>query len=144
LLISLDIDDAIFIAQQFPKLKIVINNIDSVISKGKDQNPESQNKIKMVTSFPNVYCKVTSLINVCTKTRTAKEMNYFKNELANVLELFGEDRIIYGSNWPCIIKNGEFSDHFKVINDYFAPKGRRVLEKLYYQNAEKVYGFKLK
>ena len=60
-----------------------------------------------------------------------------------VLNLFGEDRLIYGSNWPCIIKDGEFSDHFKEINDYFAPKGRGFLEKLYHKNAEKFYGFRL-
>lgn len=143
LLVSLVFDDVIFMAERYPKLKIVINNIDSVILKGKDL-PSELSKIKKAASFPNVYCKVTSLINSCTKVRAEKDMAYFKGELTKVLDLFGEDRLIYGSNWPCIIKQGEFSDHFKVINDYFAPQGRRALEKLYYQNAEKVYGFKLK
>lgn len=144
LLIKLDIDDAIYIAKTYPKLKIVVNNIDSVITASQQLGTGPSEKIKEVASYPNVYCKVTSLIHKCTKTPEAKDLAYYKSELERVLELFGEDRLIYGSNWPCIIKDGAFSDHFNEINDYFAPKGRAALEKLYYKNAEKAYGFRLK
>ncbi len=144
LLLKLEMDDVLYIAKNYPKLKVVINNIDKVISEGKGQGAQPQDKIKAAASYSNVYCKVTSLIHQCTVKPAAKDVTYFKMELERVLELFGEDRLIYGSNWPCIIKDGEFSDHFKEINDYFAPRGRLFLEKLYYRNAEKVYGFRVK
>lgn len=144
LLIKLDMDDLLYIAKNYPKLKVVINNIHHVITVEDEQSAQQQEKIKEAASYPNVYCKVTSLIHQCTVEPAAKDLPYMKKKLEKVLDLFGEDRLIYGSNWPCIIKDGEFSDHFKEINDYFSPKGRGVLEKLYYKNAEKVYGFRLK
>lgn len=144
LLLKLEMDDVLYIARNYPKLKVVINNIDKVITEGKDRGAQPQDKIKEAASYANVYCKVTSLIHQCTVMPAARDLPYFKTELERVLQLFGEDRLIYGSNWPCIIKDGEFSDHFKEINDYFAPRGRIFLEKLYYKNAEKVYGFRVK
>jgi L-fuconolactonase len=144
LLIKLDMDDLLYIAKNYPKLKILINNLHHVISVENEQRVQQQEKIKEAASYPNVYCKVTSLIHQCTVEAAAEDRPYLKKELEKVLDLFGEDRLIYGSNWPCIIKEGEFSDHFKVINDYFAPKGRGALEKLYSKNAEQFYGFRLK
>ncbi len=144
LLTDITLDDVMYIAQQNPQLKIVINNIDKVITEGKDRGSEPQEKIANVASYPNVYCKVTSLVHKCAILPLPEESNYFKTHLTIVLNAFGEDRLIYGSNWPCIIKDGEFSDHFNEINNYFAPKGRQVLEKLFYKNAEEVYGFKLR
>jgi hypothetical protein len=41
LLINLVIDDVIFMAEKYPNMKIVINNIDSVIAKGKGK-PKSR------------------------------------------------------------------------------------------------------
>jgi L-fuconolactonase len=144
LIFKLNLDDVIFIAKKYPKLKIVINHIGNIKIDGKDPDIEWQNKMKESASFPNVYCKVSSVLQQCSDKPASTDVNYYKKVLDKVLDIFGEDRIIYGSNWPCTIRDGDFSGQLKVVNDFFTPKGRRVLEKLYYQNAEKVYGFKLK
>jgi L-fuconolactonase len=144
LIFKLNLDDVIFMAKKYPKLKIVINHLGSVKIDGKDPDVEWQNKMKESASYPNVYCKVSSVMQQCSDKPASTDANYYKNVLENVFSVFGEDRIIYGSNWPCTIRDGDFSGQLKVVRDFFTPKGRTVLEKLFYKNAQKVYGFKMK
>ena len=58
-------------------------------------------------------------------------------------DAFGENRVIYGSNWPVTDRGGEYSEQLSIINEFFEPMGRTVLEKLYWRNASAFYGLKL-
>ena len=40
-------------------------------------------------------------------------------------------------------RGGEYHEQLAIIHDYFAPKGRVVLEKLFWKNAAAFYGVKL-
>ena len=68
---------------------------------------------------------------------------FYKSELDVLWQAFGEDRLIYGSNWPVTDRGGEYHEQLAIIHDYFAPKGRAVLEKLFWKNAAAFYGVKL-
>ena len=57
-----------------------------------------------------------------------KEQAYYAPIFEVVYEAFGEDRVIYGSNWPVTDRGGEYREQLAIIHDYFAPKGRAVLE----------------
>ena len=71
-----------------------------------------------------------------------KEQAYYAPIFEVVYEAFGEDRVIYGSNWP-VNRGGEYHEQLAIIHDYFAPKGRAVLEKLFWKNAAAFYDVKL-
>ena len=51
--------------------------------------------------------------------------------------------VLYGSNWPVTDRGGQYDEQFNVINEFFDPMGRSVLQKLYWKNAAKFYGVKL-
>ena len=72
-----------------------------------------------------------------------KSLSYYAPIFQVVYDAFGEDRIIYGSNWPVTDRGGEYQEQLSIINEFFAPKGHKVLEKLYWKNASKFYGVKL-
>jgi predicted TIM-barrel fold metal-dependent hydrolase len=61
-----------------------------------------------------------------------------------VYEAFGEDRIIYGSNWPVTDHGGEYGEQLSIIREYFSAKGKGVTEKLFWKNAAKFYGVKIR
>jgi predicted TIM-barrel fold metal-dependent hydrolase len=59
--------------------------------------------------------------------------------LDDLFETFGEDRLIFGSDWP----NGAAVDHLPVIveivSGYFLAKGRRAAEKYFWKNSLAAY-----
>jgi L-fuconolactonase len=52
---------------------------------------------------------------------------------------FGEDRLIYGSNWPVSELFAPLFEVQRIVEEYFAGKGRRVLEKVVAGNASVAY-----
>ena len=54
--------------------------------------------------------------------------------------VFGEDRLIYGSNWPVTMLGGDYGSYLAVVMEYFTPLGRVALEKLLFRNAIRFYG----
>jgi L-fuconolactonase len=69
-------------------------------------------------------------------------LSYYAPIFEVVYEAFGEDRIIYGSNWPVTDRGGRYAEQLAIIHDFFAPEGERVLRKLFAFNAQKFYGLK--
>jgi L-fucono-1,5-lactonase len=52
---------------------------------------------------------------------------------------FGEDRLIYGSNWPVSELFAPLFEVQRIVEEYFAGKGRRVMEKVFAGNASLAY-----
>ena len=57
----------------------------------------------------------------------------------SLFETFGEDKLIFGSDWP----NGAAADNLPVIvqivRDYFQAKGRTASEKYFWKNSLVAY-----
>ena len=55
----------------------------------------------------------------------------------------GERRLIYGSNWPCSKKSGDYASFVRLVNRYFAGKGQEVSERFFWKNAAEAYRLEL-
>jgi L-fuconolactonase len=55
-------------------------------------------------------------------------------------ECYGEDRIVYGSDWPVTRTSGDYASVLKLTRAYFDSKGKEVTAKLFYKNAARFYG----
>jgi L-fuconolactonase len=54
-------------------------------------------------------------------------------------DIFGENRLIYGSNWPVSERFGDYATVFGVVQEYFQGKGRRAQERFFAGNAQDAY-----
>ncbi|MBL64155.1 MAG: hypothetical protein CMI30_12210 [Opitutae bacterium] len=143
LMSQFDLADVSQIAERMPDLKILINHLTGLTITGEPAEAEWSAAVKKVASYPNVHCKVSGIFQRSGQSPAPKRLSYYEPIFKVVYDAFGEDRIIYGSNWPVTDRGGEYDEQFKVINEFFKPMGRSVLEKLYWKNASKFYGVKL-
>ena len=60
--------------------------------------------MEAAAKHPNVYCKVSALVEQTGQKPAPRDMAYYRPVLDTLWTLFGEDRLIFGSNWP--ISNG--------------------------------------
>ncbi len=54
-------------------------------------------------------------------------------------QCFGEDRLIYGSDWPVTEQTADYASVVKLTKSYFDAKGRAASEKLFHKNAVLFY-----
>ena len=52
---------------------------------------------------------------------------------------FGEDRLVYGSNWPQIEAFSDYATALGIVAAYFQAKGPEVAEKFFWKNAKAAY-----
>ena len=137
-------EEVLPIAKKFPNLRIVMNHVAGYpIANGK-VDPVWAKKFKAAASHKNVYCKVSALVERSTfRDPFSFNPDDYKVFLDFLLDTFGEDRLIFGSDWPVIRRySGDYAKHKKLITDYFETKGYKVLKKVMYDNAHKAYNLK--
>lgn len=127
------------IARKVPELRIIINHFGGV-QLGADPLASGWiEDFRSIAKAPNVYCKVSALYGRVAKQPAPKELSFYKPVLDLAFECFGEDRLIYGSDWPVTETTGDYASVLALTRSYFEPKGAEVCEKLFHRNAEKFY-----
>ncbi|MSU37200.1 MAG: hypothetical protein EXS36_19325 [Pedosphaera sp.] len=56
-----------------------------------------------------------------------------------MFDIFGEDRVVYGSDWPHSDRWGHYRDGLAVMRDYFNAKGSVIAEKYFWRNSVQAY-----
>jgi predicted TIM-barrel fold metal-dependent hydrolase len=73
------------------------------------------------------------------KQPAPQEIAFYSPVLDLVVDCFGEDRLIFGSDWPVTEMTGDYASVLKLTRAYFDAKGREVSEKLFHKNAAAFY-----
>ena len=140
LMFNFSLDDVAMIAERLPNLKILINHVAGADIDGKPVDEKWLAGVKRASSYKNVHCKISGLFQQSHRSPSPTAVAFYKPTLDALTTAFGEDRLIYGSNWPVSMKGGKYGDYKKVVFDYYRPKGKTFMEKLLYKNALKFYG----
>jgi predicted TIM-barrel fold metal-dependent hydrolase len=59
----------------------------------------------------------------------------YKPHFDVLMSAFGPDRLIWGSNWPVIELHGTLADEIRLAEEYLAPFGQVVRDKVMFRNA---------
>jgi predicted TIM-barrel fold metal-dependent hydrolase len=71
--------------------------------------------------------------------RILDDLNFYKARLDEFWEIFGQDRLIYGSDWPNSDHWGTYRQVLNVVREYFSSRGKAVAEKFFWQNSVAAY-----
>jgi len=63
----------------------------------------------------------------------------YKPTLDYLFDMFGEDRVIFGSDWPNSFAADNLPAIVKIVKDYFSTKSRAVAEKYFWKNSIAAY-----
>jgi L-fuconolactonase len=131
------------LAAELPALRIVIDHVANVGDPTR-LTEEWRAGMKAAGKQKNIFCKVSGLIEQTDASRkewgqAPRETAYYAPILDHCWECFGEDRLLYGSNWPVCEKGGSYADQLKVVTEYFAARGNEASEKYFWRNARDAY-----
>lgn len=132
------------LAAKAPNLRIIVDHVLGFDINGQPPGQEWLDAVASLSKHPNVYCKVSGLYQRCVQQPAPMNLDHYKTVLDPLWNSFGSDRLVYGSNWPCTKKSGNYASFVKLVNTYFTEKGQDASEKYFWKNAAKVYGLDLK
>jgi L-fuconolactonase len=67
------------------------------------------------------------------------DLSVYKPWLDEIWEMFGDDRLMYGSDWPNSDHWAPYASTFDIIRQYVTSRGPQALEKFFWKNSIAVY-----
>ena len=67
------------------------------------------------------------------------QLSTYRATLDEIYGTFGEDRVLYGSDWPNSDTWRPFEDGLKLVREYFQSKGPVAAEKYFAKNSVSAY-----
>ncbi len=127
------------LASDVPELRIVVNHLGAS-GDPQDIHPEWKASISELSNHENVWVKVSGLVEqVRGEGPTPSDTEYYLPVLDHLWSCFGEDRLIYGSNWPVSDRAATYDVVFKIVQEYFGGKGEQAAEKYFWRNSLAAY-----
>jgi predicted TIM-barrel fold metal-dependent hydrolase len=120
------------LAEKLPTLRIVINHMPEEPPAWKAE------QIRALAKHPQVNCKVSGVLKT-VGSNVPTDVGSYRAALDQLWEMFGPDRVMYGSNWPKSDHLAPYATVFNVVKQYVEPKGAAVQEKFFSKNAKAFY-----
>jgi L-fuconolactonase len=104
-----------FVSQFSEQQVFIVDHIAKPLIKDNKVSPWKEN-MKHLAKFPNVYCKLSGMVNEAD-WRNWKASD-FKPYLDTVVNAFGINRVMIGSDWPVCKVTGEYPEVMGIVLDY--------------------------
>jgi len=131
------------LARDYPKLVIVIDHcFGARMEDGKV--PAAWSKaVADCGKFPNVHCKLSSVLNFAGVAPFAEpapnDLKTYEPILQACFDAFGEDRVMFASNWGVCTHFGEVDDVVNIVSQFLKSQGEDALQKGMRDNAIRIF-----
>jgi len=131
---------AIELAHMFPNQKFVVDHIAKPYIKDGYFHGWAM-MMKHLASYPNVYCKLSGIITEADyQSWDHKQINPY---IDWVLECFGSDRLMFGSDWPVCLVAGSYGDVLDIVQDRISQLSEDEQDKIMATNSIEFYNIEI-
>ena len=128
-------------AARFPDLRIVLNHLAHVPVTGGQPDEEWVAGIRSAAAHPHVFCKISGMVELAQASPPPEDPAYYGPVLDALWNAFGENRLLYASNWPVSWRYASYRQVQSLAMACFEPRGSEVLEKIMGKNSREAYGW---
>jgi L-fuconolactonase len=151
---------AVRVNDKIPDLRIVLDHLPAL-----DPSPETQAQydvvLKEISQRKNIWVKLSEIVHpvrppgFAPSARSAaaaeqprppaapavivRGLAVHRERLDMLMTCFGEDRVVFGSDWPNAVGVSEVPDTVALVREYFSEKSRQAAEKFFWKNSVAAY-----
>jgi L-fuconolactonase len=133
------IQDVVRLTDKVPDLRVVIDHLPHLqLPADRASRNRYEADLRELGKRPQVYVKVSQVLER-VNGRVSRDPTFYRPTLDRLWDIFGEDRLIYGSDWPNSDPWGTYAEVLEVVRSYFFGKGRGAAEKYFWKNSVAAY-----
>jgi len=121
---------------RIPNLRIVIDHLPQL---DPDDEKVYAALLKEIHGRPNINAKLSEIDH---RSMKARGLAAHKERLDQLMEAFGEDRVVFGTDWPNSWGVATPAQIVAVARAYFATRTREAAEKYFWKNSLRIYKWK--
>jgi predicted TIM-barrel fold metal-dependent hydrolase len=131
------LDSMLKISDKVPNLRIVLDHLPN-FEPAVEERPAYQSALREFAKRPQIYVKLSAILQR-VDDKVSTDVSSYRDKLDLLVGTFGEDRILFGSDWPNSDGVAPVDQVFGIAKAYFASKPRTVAEKYFWKNSVAAY-----
>jgi L-fuconolactonase len=130
---------AIAVVRRFPEQPFVLDHLGKPFIKRGELSPWRE-EFRELARSPNVMCKLSGMVTEADWRAWKPED--FRPYLDEAWSAFGEDRLMFGSDWPVCTLAGNYAQGHALVADFLTQFAEPARAKVMGANASRFYGLK--
>ncbi len=127
------------VTDRVPGLRVILDHTPGMMARlSTEERPAVEATMRELAKRPQVYVKVSQVLRFADGKPVTEPAPY-RPLLDYFFETFGEDRLIFGSDWPNALAVDNLPAIVKIVRDYFETRGRQTAEKYFWKNSVAAY-----
>ena len=128
----------VHLADAIPDLRIIMDHLPAF-------NPTPENRaayeaiVREMAARPNIFVKLSEVYHPRADGVVVRDYAALRDRLEFLFTVFGEDRVIFGSDYPNSYGVATIPEQVDVMKRFFASKTRTAAEKYFWKNSARVY-----
>lgn len=126
-----------------PKLRIIIDHLGGAKGPAPVDATWEKEIRALAAACPNIHMKFSSFYDMYAPGdvvfASPTDLASYKPHFDVLMSAFGENRLVWGSNWPVTDLHGSFGTQIAIAEQYLAAFGTGVRDKVMFKNALAFY-----
>jgi len=128
---------SIAFVDKHPELSIIVDHIGKPSIRKNEFDQSWAKNIRLLAERDHVCCKLSGLV---TEVRDAEwDAELLQPYFNTVLEAFGANRVLFGSDWPVCLLRSEYDQWLQVVTSLIAPLTATEQAAIMGENAARIY-----
>lgn len=130
---------AVRVTDLVPNLRVVIDHLPQLDPPSEPKALRAyQADLRELGKRPQIYVKISEVLRR-VNGRVPRDLNFYRPRLDELCDLFNEDHVLYGSDWPNSDQWGTYPQVLSIVREYFTAKGKAAAEKYFWRNSVAAY-----
>ena len=132
--------EVVELMKKLPEMRLVLDHIGKPnIQAG--EFAEWKLEIERLSGFEHLYVKLSGLVTEANWQQW--QLSDFEPYIESILEAFGPDRIMFGSDWPVCLVAADYGQVLTIVNQYIEKLSTAEQAAIMGENAERFYRIRL-
>jgi L-fucono-1,5-lactonase len=133
------IDQVVKLTDRLPELRIIVDHLPQATPPEETGARRSyEHDLQHLSERPNIFVKGSEVLRRING-QVPRDLKVYQPWLDEIWGWFGEDRLLFGSDWPNGDTMAPFADTLAIVREYVVQKGPAAAEKFFWKNSTIVY-----
>jgi predicted TIM-barrel fold metal-dependent hydrolase len=126
------------VSDHLPELRIVIDHLPTGrVPAEAVARDEYWSLLRHLAQNKNIFVKLSEVI--AARIEEAGGPNFAQERLDALWDIFGEDHVLYASDWPNSDHHATYEETIAIVRSYIAGKSHQAAEKFFWKNSVAAY-----
>ena len=127
------------VTDRVPGLRVIVDHLPQLTPPPEGaQRQAYESDLRALAQRPHVFVKLSEVLRR-VDGKVPADLSFYRSRLDQLWELFGPDRVLYGSDWPNSDQWAQYPEVLNLVRGYVTGKGEAALHKYFWKNSIAAY-----